>query len=248
MPDGQDWPAQLAARHPASQVINLGVCGYGVDKMHITLREVVEEYKPHLVIVAPISENFNRSLLTIRDYAKPRFSLSDDGSLQLHNTPVPAYATLLDSLKSEYGTWRPSARLRVENQEFLASVDRGDYEAEWKALNQRLLEESVAVARAHASYFLFVHLASYLELEAHDSKVSGLLPAEQVMQLVADNLHVPFLRTRESFLAKGNTWAKGHYGPAECTFVSHWVFNALQESPAWKRFTEEHLAPLPLNH
>lgn len=50
--DAETWPYLLQAKDSRLNVINLGVGGYGIDQMYLTLRETIGEYNPRLVIVA----------------------------------------------------------------------------------------------------------------------------------------------------------------------------------------------------
>lgn len=74
--DRMTWAQILEDKLPHSQVINLGVDGYGIGQMLITLRETVREYRPHIVVCAFIDDDLGRNLLNFRDYKKPKFELS----------------------------------------------------------------------------------------------------------------------------------------------------------------------------
>ncbi len=70
------------------EVINLGVCGYGVDQMLLRLNRDGWPLKPDLVICdLPHFEDFRHMQDTLWGVGKPRFLLRD-GELQLTNSPV----------------------------------------------------------------------------------------------------------------------------------------------------------------
>ena len=46
-------------------IINLAVPGYGIDQMYLVLTETIEIYKPDLVILAFVKDDFARSMLSL---------------------------------------------------------------------------------------------------------------------------------------------------------------------------------------
>ncbi len=89
----ESLPAQLELLLPGSEVINLGVPGYGHDQMLIALQEEGLRYQPDVLLIGFVTGDMDRNLLGFRDYAKPRFELVD-GSLSLQGSPVPTPETL----------------------------------------------------------------------------------------------------------------------------------------------------------
>ena len=89
--DDETYSHQLQALLPGTEVINLGVHGYGHDQMLIYLQEVAGYYQPDVVILGFLTQDMERNVLSFRDYAKPRFVL-DGGRLVLKNSPVPSPA------------------------------------------------------------------------------------------------------------------------------------------------------------
>jgi len=92
--DAETWPHLLEARDARLNVINLGVGGYGVDQMDVTLQETIGVYHPDLVIVAFIGDDLRRTFLSFRDYKKPRFLLRGFTRLALGSTVLPANGPL----------------------------------------------------------------------------------------------------------------------------------------------------------
>lgn len=73
---------------PHTEVINLGVHGYGHDQMLILLKEEGVKYEPDIVILGFMPIDMSRNLLKFRDFAKPRFILKG-GKLKFTGSPVP---------------------------------------------------------------------------------------------------------------------------------------------------------------
>jgi hypothetical protein len=79
---------------PATEVINLGVHGYGTDQQLLRLRELGLRFAPNLVILGFYEENLWRNALSFRDYAKSRFRWVN-GAFVLDNQPVPTPEAIL---------------------------------------------------------------------------------------------------------------------------------------------------------
>jgi hypothetical protein len=77
-----------------TEVINLGIMGYGHDQMLLYLKEEGVRYKPDIVILGYMTMDEIRNLLSFRDYAKPRLVLVGN-KLKLTNVPVPTPQSIL---------------------------------------------------------------------------------------------------------------------------------------------------------
>jgi hypothetical protein len=97
--DDETFPAVLAQRLPDTEVLNLGVMGYGQDQALLRMRRDGLRYRPDVVVFGFHGSDIPRNLLRFRDYGKPRFRL-DGGELRLENVPVPAPAAYR-------GAWPP---------------------------------------------------------------------------------------------------------------------------------------------
>ena len=86
--DAETYPAYLQQMLPHTEIINMGVHGYGHDQMLILLREEGVKYEPDIVILGFLPLDMPRNLLGFRDFAKPRFVL-EGGELKLTGVPVP---------------------------------------------------------------------------------------------------------------------------------------------------------------
>jgi hypothetical protein len=86
--DDETYSYYLQEMLPQTEVINLGVHGYGHDQMLILLNEEGVKYEPDIVVLGFIRSDMSRNLSKFRDFAKPRFVLKKDG-LKVIGTPVP---------------------------------------------------------------------------------------------------------------------------------------------------------------
>jgi hypothetical protein len=86
--DDETYSHYLQEILPHTEVINLGVHGYGHDQMLILLQEEGVKYEPDIVILGFLPADMPRNLLKFRDFAKPRFVLKS-GKLKLTGIPVP---------------------------------------------------------------------------------------------------------------------------------------------------------------
>ncbi len=86
--DDETYSFYLQEMLPNTEVINLGVHGYGHDQMLILLKEEGVKYEPDIVILGFNFVDMPRNLLQFRDFAKPRFVLNGD-ELKLTGSPVP---------------------------------------------------------------------------------------------------------------------------------------------------------------
>jgi hypothetical protein len=86
--DDETYSSYLQEMLPHTEVINMGVHGYGHDQMLFLLKEEGVKYEPDIVILGFLPLDMSRNLLRFRDFAKPRFVL-ERGELKLIGTPVP---------------------------------------------------------------------------------------------------------------------------------------------------------------
>jgi len=82
---------KLQAKHPAWNVYNLGISGYGTDQELLLLERHFREYKPRVVFLvycAETDEDDNRSNVRYGGYYKPYCIVAGD-RLEMRGIPVP---------------------------------------------------------------------------------------------------------------------------------------------------------------
>lgn len=100
------WQATLERALPASEVLNFGVGGFGLDQALLRYREEGAAYRADIVLVGYLTENINRHVNVYRPFysprtfqplTKPRFAVEGAGLHLLPNPlqPLAAYRALL---------------------------------------------------------------------------------------------------------------------------------------------------------
>ncbi len=119
--DPDTIPAQLEQRLPGSEILNLGVMGYGHGQMLSRLRRDGLGYEPDVVLLGFLTADMPRNRLFFRDYAKPRYKL-EGAELVLTNVPVggpddwEGGLRFLNFARMFWDATRPEA-LRAEEEE-----------------------------------------------------------------------------------------------------------------------------------
>ncbi len=226
--DEDTWPHILESLDKRLQVINLGVCGYGADQMYITLRESVGEYKPALVLFAPIAEDLNRSLLSFREYRKPRFILDGEKRLQLTNVPIGDFNDTQAYLRAKFGRFFAKRGLDDLEKGFLRTIANGQYRQELLDLNNKIVQEADSCTRSAGANFLLVHL------------VTGAEPVDSVSILttIAESNGFNYVSTKDAFAKANQPWSFAHYQRGEATVVAVTIFERIQQLPSWKAFAQ----------
>ncbi len=237
--DTDVWPTILQGLDARLHVINLGVGGYGIDQMYITLRETIEEYKPQLVVFAAIPDDLYRCLLTFREYLKPRFVLGGDGQLVLTNTPIGAIKDTLAHLRAEYGTVTAMRKLRKEDRVLKQRKANGDFDREWETLDAKIIEAAFSCAKENGSDFLLVHLGSGPGITARKTGAYSPYYDEIYFDALVKKSGIPFLPTRKAFLDTGVDWTDGHYKEPEARFVAQLVYKRIQQVPSWMKYCKQ---------
>jgi hypothetical protein len=161
--DEETYAAVLSSSLGDTDVINLGVIGYGIDQMLLTVKGEALKYSPDLIIVAFISDDIERSLVSFRDFAKPLFVLDPSRRLALVGAPVPPPAAWIAN-----EPWKSKA---LDTLEILHSDVRrlvGVRRAEAFRLTWMLLKEMARVAGEAHTNILFVFEPSDTEIVLDD--------------------------------------------------------------------------------
>jgi len=208
--DDETYAHFLQQRLPGVEVLNLGVHGYGHDQMLLYLREEGRKYRPDVVVLGFLYDDMDRNLLGFRDYAKPRFELSQ-GRLELHNVPVPSpdemlrrevfRSKVLDLWTIFRGRW-----------EWLA----GTAEERMKQLTLAILDEMARIIRAAGAQPAYAYLPVWGELTKADMAMTR---RERFFFNYCRERGIQSMYLRRFFLTKLRAGTKfrvyGHWGPEE---------------------------------
>ena len=207
--DNETYPFYLQELIPNSEVMNLGMHGYGHDQMLIFLKEEGIKYKPDIVILGFIHPDMTRNMVNFRDYAKPKFELNDKG-LKLTATPVPS---LEQTLKWDWIRPRIIDVVSILHHNYRNRT--GLYDKEKDDLTTAILTEIIAQADNIQAAPLFVYIPIIPEITSNDF----MTPGEKYLSNVCKSSeNVSYLSTRPYFMSKlkkGVTFKKsGHWGPS----------------------------------
>jgi lysophospholipase L1-like esterase len=220
--DGDTYPRRLQDLLPDTEVVNLGVHGYGLDQILIRLREEVPRYRPDVVLLGFFLNDAQRSLLDFRDYAKPRFAL-EGGRLALRGSPVPRPADQL---------WREARRSHLFDLLTLPWERRRFAErraSEQPALMAALLDEMRRDSEALGARFAIADLPPPAEIALE----AAVGPSERPLLDYAAGRPVLICRTRAALHAEWKAGAAfrlaGHYDAPTHAAVARTVARCLSE-------------------
>jgi hypothetical protein len=204
--DDETYSYYLGSLLPDTEVLNLGVHGYGHDQMLLYLKEEGVKYSPDIVILGYVSIDPPRNLLSFRDFAKPKFELAP-GGLRLTNVPVPTPESFL--------AWEPY-RPKIFDLVVMAR-EKARWMLGWNqwrtdAITSAILDELVKTTRENGAVPVFVYLPVLQEIV--NSQV-GLTPDEQFLDRYCQEKVVACLFLRSAFLEqvkKGASFnTRGHW-------------------------------------
>jgi hypothetical protein len=166
--DDETYAHDLESDLPNTEVLNLGVQGYGHDQMLLYLEEEGVKYHPDVVILGFTYIDIYRSIWSFDAYAKPKFKLVS-GSLQLTNVPVPTPERVL-----AHEPYRSKALdlLVILREKLRWSLGKNETEA--RDLTRALLDEIIATTRSIGAVPVFVYLPVGEEIEPFPRRYMAL--------------------------------------------------------------------------
>ena len=226
--DDETYSHYLQEMLPHTEVINMGVHGYGHDQMLILLKEEGVKYQPDIVILGFLPLDMSRNLLEFRDFAKPRFVLKG-GELRLTGTPVPRPEEILqwDWTRPRIVDLYSFIRHRV-----ISLLGLRDKEIE--NITSPILTEMIKLIESVHAIPILAYLPRAREI-AMDVAVTP--PGEAYMFSMCQlNEKAKCFSTRPYFaakIAKGETFKSGgHWEPAGHRVVAEAIKDYLVESRA----------------
>ena len=206
--DNETYSYYLQEMLPQTEIINLGVHGYGHDQMLILLKEEGIKYEPDIIILGFLPLDMSRNMLGFRDYEKPKFVLNDN-KLVLTNTPVspPEKVIAWDWVRPRVLDLYSVLRLKLMKK-------LGLYEKEKEAVTTAILEEISQIADSIGAFPVFAFLPSGDEISVD----TALTPDEEYFFSMCNAINqVRCFSARPVFaekLAKGMAFKQaGHWRP-----------------------------------
>lgn len=216
--DDETWPSRLQASMPGTEVLNLGVHGYGHDQMLLYLREEGLKYHPDVVVVGFLPDDMERNVVSFRDFAKPRFVLDGD-RLRLSNVPVP---TPDEVLRREPYRLRFLDLLAMLHGHYLRRTGRD--QDEMRRITLPLLDEMTAAITAAGARPAFAYLPVYGEI---DKPGPGMTARERFFFSHWRQRGIQSMYLRPYFQEKLRRGVEfktyGHWGPLEHATVAEGV-------------------------
>jgi hypothetical protein len=207
--DDETYSYYLQQMLPHTEVINIGVHGYGHDQMLVLLQEEGVKYKPDIVILGFLPMDMSRNLLRFRDFAKPRFVLKG-GKLKLTGIPVPRPEDILQWDWTRPRVFDMFSMMRKKVREL-----SGLHKKEMEALTTAILTDMIElIESSHA-----IPILAYLPAGREISLPMAAMQYEAYMFSICQlNERAKCFSTRPYFaekIAKGETFKlKGHWEPA----------------------------------
>lgn len=164
--DNETYSYFLQQILPSTEVINLGVHGYGHDQMLIYMKKEGIKYHPDIVILGFKYENIYRNLLAFRDYAKPKFELANN-KLKLKHVVVPAPGMVL---KKEFYKSKFIDLLSILYDNFKWKSGLTKKRAE--KITTAILDEMVKTINEIDAIPVFVYLPAINEITSVDEKIT----------------------------------------------------------------------------
>lgn len=207
--DNETYSHYLQQLLPNSEIMNLGVHGYGHDQMLLSLKELGNQYNPDFVILGFIEPDTKRNMVNFRDYAKPQFKLRNN-KLKLTSVPVPSIESTL-----KWDWLRPRIIDVFAIIKHQIRVKSGKYESDKAKIATALLSEIVIESVKIGATPIFVYLPLIEEIPSTDD----LVPGEVFLSNFCEkNQSASYFSARPYLIDKekrGTVYKKkGHWGPA----------------------------------
>ena len=233
--DEQTYASQLQGLAPETEVLNLGVHGYGHDQMLLYLREEGLVYRPDILLLGFVHIDMPRNLLAFRDYAKPRFERIQ-GRLELRGTPVPEPQAVIDA-----EPWRSKLLDLLRMLRSRLDEGSGTTAARSREITAAILDEMALAAAAAGAKPIFAYLPVEEELAQADLTATG--PQRFFLDYCGAR-RAACLDLRPAFLARAKAGAalptRGHWGAAEHRLAAQALRDALREQGLIARTMPEH--------
>jgi hypothetical protein len=207
--DQETYAADLGRLLLNTDVVNMGVHGFGHDQMLEYLKSEGVKYHPDVVVIGYVWFDQYHNLYDFSNYAKPRFELRD-GTLALTGVPVPRPEQVLARDRWRSRAW-DAAHVVAEWLRWKSGAN--DRRA--GLLTQAILDEIGRTARSVGAVPVFVYLPVLAEL---DDSAATLSAHEQWLKAYCDARKEDCVFLRPAFereRARGAHFpTRGHWNPA----------------------------------
>jgi hypothetical protein len=219
--DNQTFAADLERLVDRSEVLNLGVHGYGTDQQLLRLQLDGLKYRPDVIVLAFNDDNISRNALSFRDYAKPHFSVVN-GALVADNLPI----LNPEAFKSRFHL-RTLDYLNI----FMTRMREKQIEAENVERSKRILDQIQVESRSIGATLVKVYLPSSDQVRVNEVDHPGLFgygcrDAGVVCVDPTTQMHAVVSRQADQ-----NQWFRCHYAPELHEIIAEVVRDAVAKLP-----------------
>ena len=223
--DDETFSHHLQSLIRGSEVLNLGIHGYGHDQMLVYLKEEGLRYRPDIVILGFMPDDMERNVLSFRDYAKPHFRVRE-GRLEPTTGPIPRPEETLaaEPFRSKFADLLTMARSRYEWRS-------GRTQAITRELTFAILDEMKTAIESAGARPAFAYLPVYGELPRVDEGMTG---REKAFFAYCKERGIVSLYVQPAFRAKARSGVTfktaGHWGPLEHLTAAEGLKDALVQA------------------
>ena len=200
-------------------IINLAVPGYGIDQMYLVLKETIKIYKPDLVILAFVKDDFARTMLSFREARKPYFEIKQE-ELVLTNTPIKepdeVYRELIENenkpfykktkIYNLFTALFNSSTYRVgeENRFYV----RNTCDAKCLKHNKKIFLESFKISKKNNADFIALYIPGDKKDRTEKKYISYV---DKFLEEMKEEFGMEYLNLRPYFFDKHGFVSGGHY-------------------------------------
>jgi len=207
-----------------TEVLNLGIHGYGHDQMLLKLEEEGIKYAPDIVLLGFIADDMERNLTDFRSYAKPKFILKNGNLIPVTKTvPQPGQIMIREITKCHFFDLADLFIKKLKRHWF-----RESEEMEKQKTTTALLNEIKSVSESSGAKFFLVYLP--MSDEIRNPRLSG---AEKFALAYSAQYKVIYFNPKEALHEnwEANKLAidTGHYNPATHQEIGESIYRFILE-------------------
>jgi|TARA_B110001452_G_scaffold88462_2_gene72448 hypothetical protein len=226
------WTNIIRKENKNVNIINLAVPGYGIGQMYIVLKETIKIYKPDLVILAFVKDDFARTMLSFREARKPYFEIKQN-ELVLTNTPIKEPDEVYEELIQKKRNKPFYKKLKIYEL-FTVLFNSSTYRigeenrfhvhntCDVKCLkhNKKIFLESFKLSKKNNSDFI----ALYIPGEKRDRTEKNYVSyADKFLEDLKVEFGMNYLNLRPYFYDKYGFVTRGHYGAKGLNLIADTV-------------------------
>ena len=214
------WTNIVKKKNQNINIINLAVPGYGIDQMYLVLKETIKIYKPDLVILAFVKDDFARTMLSFREARKPYFEIKQE-ELVLTNTPIKEPDEVYRELIEKNENKPFYKKLKIYNL-FTALFNSSTYRvgeenrfyvqntcnAKCLRHNKMIFLESFNISKKNNADFIALYIPGDKK-DRTEKKYASYV--DRFLEEMKEEFGMEYLNLRPYFFGKHGFVSRGHY-------------------------------------